>query len=286
MKLPQHLQFDTFDACNLTCADCYTHNPEAAKMFQPSIMPLSTIERLLGQTKDLTLLSIRPFGYGEPMLETRMPKIIDIIRKYNKAEIVLYTNGTIYENRRLLAHPEIAEVHFTISANTPQTYQLVHGKPLLSQAVRTISWLEKQSPHPRIVLNFVINRMNVHELEQWKQRWQGYEQVRSKLHRNYRDKYSVDLVLLSEEGVDANLHGGVHYGMPCSAWSNCYVDARGDYQLCCHGIPEEITFGNVLDTPLLEAWRKRCENQMQNRMCETCTFRVDGWKERLERYES
>ena len=186
MKLPQHVQFDTFDGCNLTCQYCYTHNPEKTKTFQPTIMPLSTIERLIKQTKDLSLMSIRPFGYGEPLLETRMSRIIEIIRKYNSAEIVLYTNGTIYENRRILSNPEIAEIHFTISASTPQTYEKVHGKPLFHQAIKTVEWLERQNPHPRIILNFVINRLNVHELEQWKQQWNRFDQVRSRLHRNYR----------------------------------------------------------------------------------------------------
>jgi len=126
---PEHLEFDTFDYCNLNCRFCYLHNTRE----ESNRLPLHLVERLLQQTVGRKFQSIRPWMNGDPLFENRLPKIIEIIRKYNYSPIHMFTNGTNYDNRHLLTNPEISEVHFTISAATSKTYALVLYTSRLSE---------------------------------------------------------------------------------------------------------------------------------------------------------
>ena len=220
--------------------------------------------------------SIRPYVTGDPLVDTRMPEIVKIIRKYNQAPLVIYTNGSAYQNREVLT--EFAEVHFTVSAATPETYEIMHGRPFYPQVVQTIEWLEKQPKRPKIILNFVITKLNLPSLI-WKKQWARFEQVRVRVHGDNTHGHLDALALPESLQVDENLTAPNTGHLPCAFYNNCIVNAHGDVMLCCLGGP---TFGNIRDTPLIDAWRARCATKMDHAVCRTCMFRSKDWKQKLE----
>jgi MoaA/NifB/PqqE/SkfB family radical SAM enzyme len=245
-------------------------------------MPLHLVEHLMKQTVDLMFESIRPYMNGDPLFETRIPEIIEIIRKYNSAPIVVFTNATNYHARSLLVNPEINEIHVTISAATPKTYAYVHGRPLYTQAIRTLDWLENHiEPTQRIILHFVITKQNLPEMEMWKQQYARFEQIISGLHKTIRDKQITGDIYPDIDTVPLNTLKGYLFGMPCHLWNNCAVSVHGDYVQCCNS-PIDLTYGNITDTPMLEAWRKRCTNRMENESCRSCNCRAKNWRAILE----
>jgi len=277
---PEHLEFDTFDYCNLNCSFCYLHNAQE----ESNRLPLHLVERLLQQTVDRRFQSIRPWMNGDPLFEDRLPKIIEIIRKYNSSPIHLFTNGTNYHNRHLLTNPEISEVHFTISASTSKTYTMVHGRPLHKQALRTLEWFERHKhSHQRIFIQFVITKQNIHELEEWKQQFSRFNQIVSPLHRNARDSQLTDDIFI--DAVKLGTWKGYLFGLPCILWNNMAVSAKGDFLQCCEA-SVDYSYGNIAHTPLPEAWRRRCRNKMQNRFCQTCNVRAPDWKMKLDFLEN
>jgi len=274
--IPGHIQLDTSDECNLRCEYCYMHyaSPSLANK-----MPLHLVEHIMSQTKELKLQTIRPYLWGDSLLETRLPKIVEIIRKYNSAPIVSYTNGTTYENRRLLLCPD--EAHFTVSAVTPKTYEKIHGLPLLHEAEKTIQWLEQQRNHPRIVMHFVINRHNIHELEQWIERWRCFEQFLSPILMNKKDKHLADQLTDYDPSIKLSIVTGGMHGMPCSVWNNCSINVHGFMLQCCNGA-YDVNYGDLSKVPLLDAWKKRIENRMMNPACQGCHLQAQNWKDMLD----
>jgi MoaA/NifB/PqqE/SkfB family radical SAM enzyme len=274
LEFPEHLEFDTFDYCNLNCVYCYLHNNEE----ECNRLPLHLIEKLMKQTVGPTLQSIRPWMNGDVLFETRLPEIIKIIRKYNQSPIHLFTNGTNYQNRHMLVNPEINEVHFTISAATSGTYALVHRRPLFKQALRTLQWFEQHKhPHQQIIMTFVITKQNIHELPDWRRMFIQHPQVLSALHKNVRDKHFTDETWVDAMHLDTHKHPKHIGNMPCVIWNNMAVSAKGDFIQCCEA-DVNYNYGNIADTPLLEAWRRsRRENQMRNKFCESCNVKRPDW---------
>jgi hypothetical protein len=245
-------------------------------------MPLHMIDQLMRQTQGITFASIRPYLNGDPLFEDRMPKITEIIRKYSPdSTITIFTNGTNYHKRELLTNPDIGEVHFTISAATPQTYTLVHGLPLWNQAIRTLEWFnEHKHLHQQLWVHFVVTKLNLHELDAWKERFKDYPQWVMSLHHTSRDKHHTQDLVPDVPVVHLNRLKGDLFGMPCTLWNNCTINVHGDYTLCCNA-PVDYTFGNIADTPLFTAWKRRLDNKMQNEYCQSCNVRAKNWRELL-----
>lgn len=267
LEHPSHLQVDTFDYCNLNCNYCCFHNPSP----EPNMMPLHMVEKIAPQVGDWGLSSIRPFSRGDPLFNNRLPKIIEIFRKHTQAPIVLFTNGTYYDGKHLLVNPAIDNVEFTISAATPETFEKTTGKPLFHEALRTLDWFNQHKlPNQRITTRFVMTNVNEHEVEAWKQLFKEYPQFISPLHRHLRNTKHVDPIMPS---VKMQTKIGSLKGIPCGLWNNMGINTHGDVIQCCGG-DDVTTYGNVADTPLIEAWRKRCLNNLQNPVCQSCNLRT------------
>jgi MoaA/NifB/PqqE/SkfB family radical SAM enzyme len=240
-------------------------------------MSLELIEKLLAQTQGRKMASLRPFVTGDPLVEPRMPEIIKLIKKYNPAEIVLYTNGTAYANREFLMLG-LAEVHFTLSAATRETYEIVHGRDLYDQAVKTIEWLEQQPNHPRICVNFIITKENAFEIWAWMKKWRRFNQARNRAHgylptdpdAQFLKRIQIpDEITIPEDNII-----GCNPELPCSFYNNAIITANGELKLCCLS---GISFGNIKDEPLETLWRRRCQNKGENPDCRRCVFKGRNW---------
>jgi len=230
----------------------------------------------MSQTVGWKLKSINPYNSGDTMLETRMPKIVEIIRKYNDSPIVLFTNGTVYANRELLLG--VDEVHFTISATTRETYARIHGRDLYNEAVKTIEWLETQPNHPKIVTTFVMIKDNIHELPLWREQWKRFEHSISPV----VNKPELKLPLEVELANCTRLFDPEKTDLPCAFWDVLLVQLNGEVQMCCGGGPG--VFGNAhYDVPLLTSWRNRCMFgiKLLATYCRRCQFRSREWMKRL-----
>ncbi len=267
LEYPSHLQVDTFDYCNLNCRYCCFHNPSP----EPSEMPLHTIEKIASQLTGWSLDSIRPFSHGDPLFNNRLPKIIEIFRKYSKAPIVLFTNGTYYAGKHLLVNPAVECVEFTISAATPETFLKMTGKNLFNEALRTLEWFRNhKEPNQHANVRFILTNVNEHEVDVWKTLFKDYQQFISPLHRHLRNTKLVDPIVASEKNQG---RANAFKGIPCGLWNNMGINVHGDIIQCCGG-DDVTTYGNITNTPLLEGWRKRCLNNLQNPVCQSCSLRM------------
>ncbi len=228
------------------------------------------IEKIASQIKDWPLVDIRPFSHGDPLLNSRLPKIIDIFRKYTQVPTALFTNGTYYAGRHLLLNPAIRSVEFTISAATPETFLKMTGQNLFNDALRTLEWFTQHKlGDQRITVRFIMTNVNEHELEAWKEKFKGYPQFISPIHRHLRNMKLVEPLMASPEGRSKTT---TFTGIPCGLWNNMGINVHGDIIQCCGG-DDYTTYGNVDDTPLIEGWRKRCLNGLENPVCRSCNIR-------------
>jgi MoaA/NifB/PqqE/SkfB family radical SAM enzyme len=263
---PENIQFDTTGKCNLNCVYC---NPQNNCWSPKKDMDFEIVKEVLDYFKGKPLWSVSPFMNGEPLL------------------CVLDSNGTAYENRKLLLHPNLKVVRFTISAVTPETYERVHGKPYFEKALATIEWFkENKLSCQELWLHFIENKYNVHEREAWLKRFWDINKTVFPIHSSELQPNSVK----SDSGGTKFkvLAGGKieyysHKTVPCQCWDTMNISLDGKI-IQCSDFPDKVNYGRVGEVDLLEAWRERNLNKMDNIYCNSCSLRLPHWQKVMDKY--
>lgn len=260
------LQLETSTVCNMHCHYCdYHQNPSSNYSHQ---MPLELVEKIMRQFEGHRLMWIQPWLAGEPLLETRMPEIVRIIRKYSDAPLVFFTNATVYENREILMLADRVEV--SVSAATRETYAKVHGRDLLDRVIKTVEWLESQPSHPEIRLRMVVTSLNYHEVAAWRKQWSRFRQFQniatSLLIRGWNPELGID------GEIEQIQRGEYMKGAPCLFWNLCAINVFGDMYQCCKAIC--TVWGNLNTSTLEELWGKRLANKRDTPDCRVCPVRI------------
>lgn len=290
---PSTLQLDTHNRCNLNCTYC---NVRAGGSFDlpRGKMSSKTIETVLEYFKGFPLWSVAPFMNGEPLLDDRLPQICGLADELCHTSCLIDTNGTLWEQRRMLVHYNLRLVRFTISAVTPETYGKVHGKPLFEEAMCTFNWFRKhklcsQTPW----LHFITTKDNVHEVDRWVRTFRGVGRTVFPVHRSPQYQLESEATKTDELTepfiVDAKNHrqplrpARSSKTTPCPNWSILAIGWNGEIMQCCD-FPYKFNYGKVGEVDLLEAWQERNKNKMDNACCNDCFLRFPNWKKIMDRY--
>ena len=280
---PTTLQLGTNEICNLTCVYC---NAEHYREGQIGKLSLKRAEKVIREVKD-TIKKAHLFLNNEPLLEPRLDKFTALIKKYSKAKTGIYTNCTTYSKRFKLLDENLDVVHFTISAVSPETYLQVHGKPLFKEALRTYRWfLDHKRLNQQVYAHFVIVAENSHELPAWKQLFKDARQVVSPLHAGYKQHASADCLtrIDNKQAIkQSTKKGKMRADLPCTVWFNMAVSSNGLMLQCCDS-PYSANYGSVDDSHVLDLWRTRNQNLMNNRACNECILKSREWKAILQKH--
>lgn len=292
---PDNLQFDTHNYCNLSCEYCNVKDSGAYKLprGKMTMETYTTVLKYFG--KKLGLWSVSQFMNGEPMLEDRLPLMVDLAKKITGTSSIIDTNGSVYANRHLLLNPNLRLVRFTISAITPETYEIVHGKDLFREASATYQWFIKNKfPSQNVWFHFILTKHNEHELDRWIQHFNGFgrsifpvhmssQQVNSQKSKHSGYEWEPFLITPQNQRVhirpwkDSELY-------PCPCWGIMGIGWNGEIMQCVD-FPYKYNYGKVGETDLLDAWRERNRNAMDNDCCNDCGCRFPKWKKIFEKYE-
>ena len=82
----EYLQIETTTFCNATCWFCPNH------LVPKEHMELDLIYKIIDDTRDMGV-TYRPFGLGEPLVDTRLPDIARYIKEDPTAKVELNSNG-------------------------------------------------------------------------------------------------------------------------------------------------------------------------------------------------
>lgn len=279
LKHPTTIQIDTQNLCNLNCLHCNVKEGGSFKL-ERGIMPIKTIHKIIEYFRDIPLYCIAPFMNGEPLLETRLHKINDMIEDINTRSII-DTNGSIYENRDLLIHPNLWLVRFTINGCDKETYKKVHGKDLFKDALQTLYWFkEHKYRNQNIMIHLIVNKYNEYQIEEWIKFFEGFERRIFMIHFSKGQDNSIKYLsksFMSTRPLLINSKGKrslekLKPNYPCQCWDILSISHKGDL-LQCPDLPYKVNYGNINNTDILEAWNKRNENKMSNPYCLSCNLR-------------
>jgi len=301
---PESLQIDTINYCTCKCEYCNVR--EGGPFNIPrGVMSTEMVEYIIrywGKFREMRIIA--PFMNGEPLLDKRMPQLFDLTQKCSYAYNLLDTNGTVYDNRKTLLHPNLRVVRFTISANTKETYKKVHGVNLFDKALKTFWWFIKhKDSSQRVQLHFIVTKNNEHEIENWIERFEGFTRKVFPLHR------MPGIQDASEQALGTR-NDYIHSHTSFEEWKETrplfiYPNERRErniipkHKTCqgmsfavqwdgtimhCTDAPPLYNYGHCYEVDMLKAWRLRNRARLTNPACIACNAKRPDWKETLQKY--
>lgn len=217
-------------------------------------------------------------GFGEPCCHPRFAEIVRVLRQSSATAVAVRTSGAsgdaAVESALFETPVDIVEV--TLDAATRETYRQVHGVDRFDEiSARLESWLARrvsgQQVRPVIVPSFVKARENLHEMEEFFDRWQ--QRLGSVLVTGYthcagqRPRRAVTSMAPPQR-------------TPCRrVFDRLLVLADGRVTTCDQDFAGRQTVGSLVDAPLGELWQAtrlaaiRAGDHARQPLCPAC----DEW---------
>ena len=163
---PVHAELDLTDRCNVACYFCNQQDLRTKES-----IPLPKLTDLIDELAETGLKSVRLSGGGDPLFHRDVLPVMDHLAARNVVVDNLTTNGvalTADVAARLIRN-KAREVIFSLNAADAADYaRMMRVKPALFDKVleniRALVAMRGDSIHPSIVVQFLIDRRNLHRL--------------------------------------------------------------------------------------------------------------------------
>lgn len=166
--LPQELYLEVASRCNLRCEMCAIsydprHQPGSG---HPALFPPELFARL--RPLFPTLLRAHLYGLGEPTLNKHLPAYLEELAGHG-VETWFTTNATLIDDERAETYAKAGASRVSVSVDgaTAGTYERIRRGARWSDLLRGLHALgaaRRRHGNPRLTVNFVAMRSNVHEL--------------------------------------------------------------------------------------------------------------------------
>lgn len=163
---PVHAELDLTDRCNVACYFCNQQDLRTKES-----IPQQKLTDLIDELAGNGLKSVRLSGGGDPLFHRDVLPVMDHLAARGVVIDNLTTNGvalTADVATRLVRH-KAREVIFSLNAVDPADYaRMMKVRPALFDKVleniRTLVAMRGDSIHPSIVVQFLVDRTNLHRL--------------------------------------------------------------------------------------------------------------------------
>lgn len=300
---PTNLQIGIHNYCNLWqgggkgCIHCNV-KPTSGWKLPRGRMPCEMFEFIVRYWSERGVLEVAPYINGEFCLDERAHWFSDVCQKYGLT-VVIDTNGSLYDFRERLVHPNNVQVRFSYSALTPEVYEKVHGKDLFRDATATVKWFLKNREKTQYpMLYFITNRFNKHEVLPYIKRWLGKAHIclfplhevgdiqgaslLSKVHKkNFwsRLTHKVTGSFPKQPNRPINIYPNgtrrISHFQPwiaCQGSTSFTVNWQG-LMLHCTDIPYKYNYGSIYDRDMQEVWWERNIEKLTHPACKVCSVR-------------
>jgi len=165
---PLLLHLEITSRCNLRCLKCgHATDPPGTPRIAPRHLPYRIIETF--DEYFASAVRVHTFGYGEMFLYSKLRPLVERL-KHHGCFVDGITNGVLVGQQEVdwLVDCEYDELTFSIDGVEPATMQRLRGVDV-GKLWDTLAYLkerklEKGKDRPRVIVNFVAQADNYHEL--------------------------------------------------------------------------------------------------------------------------
>ncbi len=250
LTYPLILNIEPTNRCNLACTFC----PRAISGRPHADLPwplFETIAAELGRVGPILRVFLQKDG--EPLLHPRIVDMVARLRTVRAARTIsIITNGTLLDEALFLrlAEAGLTDVIVSLDAVERSEYRALKGADrfdLVEQNVRTAVALKRQRGlnTPSIKVRMVARQGHEHQVELFRQRWQGQADAVD------ITPYHTWMGAVRDERCYS---GGERY--PCALlWYTGVINADGRVSPCCIDYAERGTFARVGPDGFGPIWR-------------------------------
>ncbi len=288
---PAEIVLDISHSCNQKCNFCgfFAEGTNLPNEFYSKKISFSKLKPLIDDLAKLKVESIHFIGAGEPLLNHDFIEIVEYISKKNM-NTRFFTNGIALneENISKLLNSKIEEIWCSISAATPEIYQMITGRdkevfPRILANINKITTIKESRKEklPRIVSTHVITSQNYNQIVLLALQDVKLKVNASRFYLMRLDSHNKDLMLKKNqleyienkfENVEKILKSNnitviknlnkfnPKHGNYCGDMflkNGCYIgyifseiDIEGNVQPCC----QKVKLGNFLFSPFISIW--------------------------------
>lgn len=258
-----HLQ--PFTRCNQHCVHCYCHGGPKA---DPFLLPVSTWLAIIGQLDDFGIFDVYITG-GESLLYDGFFTLGQEILSRGMG-FGVSTNATVLPERTLarLRDLRLQTVQVSLDGAQATTHERIRGA--VGSYTRTLDGIERIAAFSEPVINTVVSRMNLAELEDIVKLGREHGCARFKFFPQKPAGRSGYEATLTDEEIMGRLvpecaRLATSYGAgietidptrPCGSGSVGFaLDQRADIYPCIFGVADPAQrCGNILSEDLTDVW--------------------------------
>jgi radical SAM protein with 4Fe4S-binding SPASM domain len=254
-EFPLHLDVETNSLCNLRCPFCATtHN-----RYRPGFMEEAIWRKVIDEGGKNGLYSLKFTFRGEPLLHRDLPRMVKYAKDAGILDVYFNTNavGLTEPAIRSLIDAGLDRISISFEGFEKTTYENYRVGAQFEVVVRNIEALKRireevGSSKPLVRIQTVL----VPELA-----------GREKEYVAFWTPRVDEVAYLDMKNEDGNPdHRGIIADWACpQLWQRMTITWDGKILPCVHDIYEWMSFGNVRDISIRDAWKSVGEEDYRNR---------------------
>ncbi len=247
-NFPRIISIETTNFCNARCIMCAYPFMKRKKGFMEEKLYKKIIDEVKEKEFDILLLS----GFGEPLLDKRLPRFIQYAKDKGIKKIGIVTNASLLtkKNAKILEDGGLDELHISIDGATKEVYEKIRVGLSFEKVVENIENL-KDLKKTRVFLKMVLIKENKGEVKKFIHR---FKNVADKIVVRQAQDW-VGTVEVHPEGYTPHVEAPKEYYPPCYyLWTSISIYWDGKVPLCCLDYDAKVILGNVYYSSIQQIW--------------------------------
>ena len=253
-QFPPYINIEITNVCNLECPMCPNPKiPEGKKGY----MALELFRKIIEEIDRFGTSNLMFVKQGEPLLHPQVHEFFSVLRSAKNRQNVLWvSNGTTLTQTHIdaLIEYEIDELNLSIDSLQPEIYFQIKGFGL-DKVLRGIERLQEskkrnKSELPRLSVNMVVRKDNVHELKFAREffKKQGIQHTVQKYNKTFTGiDVGTTQWTLKEETMPSRY--------PCAhVFTNFVINYDGSVSLCCADWKSDFLMGDLNQKSIYDIW--------------------------------
>lgn len=294
IKQPYVIMIDPCDACNFLCKFCPTNISKEKLELRHKRMPLELFKKIVDDLKEFPekIKAIDLYGFGEPLLHPELPEMISYLKQSGVCEkIRIATNGALltHELSDKLVDSGLDYMKISLEALDEVGYQDICGAKIkYDEFIENIAYLYSIS-RGKMEIGAKIISSAFKQIEDKDYFLETFQPISDfTFIENLKNVWGeFDEIELSGQdmGDDYYTKNAMDFEICSYPLTHMLIHSNGDICSCCFDWKHEISYANVHDISVKEAWES--EKLLQFRLAHLnkkrsvipfcCTCEMNGY---------
>ncbi len=273
-KFPSQVMVDLTEVCNLACIHCTHPEFKESTIYGKRMLDPKLNQKMIDEVSTFgygITKYIRYTSNGEPLVHPKSYEMIQNAVENSKTKVTLTTNGTLLNEKRMykILKTGLHMIDISTDAFSNETYKKIRvgGNLDITRAniLKLIDLKKQAGSKTKIIVSFVEQKENSHEVESFKKYWESKE-VDEVLIRRLHTNSGSNLIDKIDKKNQNNSRRACLY-----PWERVILNARGKLAFCPTDwyAKSELCFyeGNSIN----EVWKNKFYRDLRNQHL-TCNF--------------